>query len=183
VLDRVLPWGHAVRPYVCPHVTAEIASEAWQLAAYFALRRRIFVHEQRLFTVSDADEHDETATPIVALSQLAGMADEVVGVVRIYESAPGTWFGGRLGVAASYRARGAVGAALITAAVSTAHAWGCRRFLATVQEANVRYFERHHFRALEATTVCGRPHRLMEAELDCYPACSRASRNPAEQAA
>jgi putative N-acetyltransferase (TIGR04045 family) len=168
---------------VCPNVTAEIACESWQLEAYFALRRRIFVHEQKLFIGSDADAWDESATPIVALSQLAGMADEVVGVVRIYESAPHLWFGGRLGVAERYRSRGAVGAELITAAVSTAHAWGCRHFLATVQEANVRYFERRHFRVLEPIQVCGQPHWLMEADLDRYPACSRARRQPVERAA
>jgi putative N-acetyltransferase (TIGR04045 family) len=178
----VFPWGHAVRPYVCPHVTAEIAGEPWQLEAYFALRRRIFVVEQGLFTGSDVDDQDQAATPIVALSQLAGMADEVIGVVRIYEAEQNTWFGGRLGVAPRYRARGAVGAALITAAVSTAHAWGARRFLATIQEANVRYFERHHFRSLEPILVCGVPHWLMEADLDRYPA-REARRHPAERAA
>jgi putative N-acetyltransferase (TIGR04045 family) len=173
VLDQVLPWGRAVRPYLCPHVTTQIACERWQLEAYFALRRRIFVHEQGIFSDSDADDFDETALPIVALSQLAGMADDVVGVVRIYETAPGVWYGGRLGVATRYRARGAVGAALITAAVCTAHAQGCRRFYATVQEQNVRYFERHHFHALEPIAVCEKPHWLMEANLVFYPPCSR----------
>jgi putative N-acetyltransferase (TIGR04045 family) len=173
MLDRVFPWGRAVRPYLCPRVTACVAAERWQLEAYFTLRRRIFVDEQRLFAASDADEHDAAATPIVALSELAGMPDDVVGVVRIYESTHGAWFGGRLGVAPRYRARGAVGAALIRAAVTTAHAWGCRRFLATVQEPNVRYFERHHFRALEAVTVCGLQHRLMEADLARYPVAAR----------
>jgi putative N-acetyltransferase (TIGR04045 family) len=80
-----------------------------------------------------------------------------------------TWFGGRLGVSRAYRRVGAVGTALITEAVSTAHAWGCRRFLATVQEANARYFEHHHFRRLEALELLGRPHFLMEADLGRYP--------------
>ena len=66
--------------------------------------------------------------------------------MRIYrERAPAvenTWFGGRLGVAHAYRRVCAVGTALITEAVSTAHSRGCQRFLATVQEANARYFER-----------------------------------------
>jgi putative N-acetyltransferase (TIGR04045 family) len=65
---------------------------------------------------------------------------------------------------------GAVGTALITEAVSTAHGWGCRRFLATVQEANARYFEHHHFHRLEALELLGRPHVLMAADLERYPA-------------
>ena len=82
----------------------------------------------------------------------------------------GVWYGGRLGVVPRYRTRGVVGTALVFAAVSTAHAWGCRRFLATVQAGNVRYFERHHFRALASVEVCGQPHALMEADLGAYPA-------------
>jgi hypothetical protein len=39
-----------------------------------------------------------------------------------------------------------------------------------VQERNVRYFCRHHFRPLSALVVRGRPHRLMSAELAAYPA-------------
>jgi putative N-acetyltransferase (TIGR04045 family) len=93
-----------------------------------------------------------------------------VGVVRIYEDDRHTWFGGRLGVAPAYRRVGAVGGALITEAVSTAHAWGCTRFLATVQEANARYFEHHHFRRLEALKLFDRPHVLMQADLARYPA-------------
>ena len=48
-------------------------------------------------------------------------------------------------------------------------AWGCKRFLATVQAANARYFEHHHFRRLEALELLGRPHFLMQAELERYP--------------
>ena len=84
-----------------------------------ALRRAIFADEQELFESSDVDAADARATPIVALSQIAGMPDEVVGVVRIYETEPDVWFGGRLGVCREYRRRGAVGGALIVTAVST----------------------------------------------------------------
>jgi len=110
--------------------------------------------------------------PIVAQGEIAGMPDSVVGVVRIYAAAdaPHTWFGGRLGVAHAYRRVGAVGTALITEAVSTAHGSGCERFLATVQEANARYFEHHHFWRLETLCLLGRPHVLMQADLARYPA-------------
>jgi putative N-acetyltransferase (TIGR04045 family) len=183
MLDGSCPSGARVRPFLSTHVTAEVASDDWQLAAYFALRERIFAEEQRLFRTSDRDDFDAHATPIVAMSRVAGIADEVIGVVRIYERESGVWFGGRLGVCDRYRRHGAVGKALIECAVSTAHAWGCRRFFATVQERNVRYFERHEFRSLEAIELCGSPHSLMEANLDAYPPCPRASRHGARRAA
>lgn len=169
MLDVVNPWGSRLRQSLSAEIVAEVASEAWQLKAYRELRRDIFAEEQGLFEGTDFDQHDQHALPIVAQSQIAGMADRVVGVVRIYRSEPSTWYGGRLGVHRDYRRFGAVGAALIACAVSTAHALGCRRFLATVQMANVRYFERHHFRALREVTVRERPHCLMQAELDAYP--------------
>lgn len=170
MLDRVHPWGKALRAQTCQRITAELAQQSWQVAAYFQLRREIFAVEQGLFLESDRDDLDERATPIVAQGEIAGMPDCVVGVVRIYPESEHTWFGGRLGVARAYRRVGAVGTALITEAVSTANAWGCRRFLATVQAANARYFEHHHFHRLEELALFGRPHCLMQADLARYPA-------------
>jgi len=169
VLDAINPWGRPVRPSLGTEVVAQVASEPWQVAGYRALRGAIFGEEQGLFAESDFDQHDEHALPIVALSQIAGMADQVVGVVRIYRSEPGTWYGGRLGVRREFRRFGAIGTSLIATAVSTAHALGCQRFLATVQLANVRYFERHHFRPLREVSVLGLAHQLMQADLACYP--------------
>ncbi|HTQ05113.1 MAG TPA: MSMEG_0567/Sll0786 family nitrogen starvation N-acetyltransferase [Polyangiaceae bacterium] len=174
MLDRVHPWGRALSRQLASEVVARVATEKWELDAYYRIRRAIFAEEQGVFEASDVDEHDAHATPIVATSQIAGMPDEVVGVVRIYETEPGTWYGGRLGVCCEYRRRGAVGAALIVTACSTAHAWGCRRFFATVQARNVRYFEHHHFRALETISVRGREHALMQADLEAFPPCARA---------
>jgi len=170
VLDRVHPWGKALRAPVVQRVTAELAFERWQVRAYFELRRQIFAHEQGLFAECDRDDCDEYASPIVAQGEIAGMPDGVVGVVRIYPDGGDTWFGGRLGVARPFRRVGSVGTALIVEAVSTAHAWGCKRFLATVQEANARYFEHHHFSRLEALELHGRAHFLMQADLSRYPA-------------
>jgi putative N-acetyltransferase (TIGR04045 family) len=174
MLDRIHPWGKPLRVPTASLIRAEVAREPWQLAGYFQLRSEIFAAEQGLFNGTDKDAHDAHATAIVAQGEIAGMPDCVVGVVRIYREnaadAENTWFGGRLGVAHAYRRVGAVGSALITEAVSTAHGWGCQRFLATVQEANARYFEHHHFRRLEAVDLLGRPHVLMQADLERYPA-------------
>ncbi len=169
MLDAANPWGRRVRPYICRHVRAELAREDWQRQAYFRLRALIFAEEQGLFYGSDVDAHDAYSLPIVALSSAFGMDDEVVGVVRIYSEEPQIWYGGRLGVAAAYRTQGSVGTALIECAVSSAHALGARRFFATVQDRNVRYFERRHFHALRALEILGHPHQLMEADLAHFP--------------
>lgn len=174
MLDRVHPWGRPLRAALATEVVSRIASDDWERERYYQLRRTIFAAEQGLFDGSDIDEHDAHAVPIVAIGQIAGMADDVVGVVRIYEATAGVWYGGRLGVCREYRRRGDVGSALIFTAVSSAHAFGCRRFLATVQAQNVRYFEHHHFRVLEPMELKGRPHALMQADLACFPPCPRA---------
>jgi putative N-acetyltransferase (TIGR04045 family) len=167
--------------------TFELARSPDQLRAYLRLRRDIFCDEQALFWGTDADEHDARAYPIVALAHgtagagadgtagagagAAGpvVAAEIVGVVRIYEVEPGLWYGGRLGVARAHRQQGAVGGGLIRKAVGTAHAWGCRRFLALVQEPNVPLFERLDWRSLERRIYLSRMHHLMEADLASYP--------------
>ena len=176
MLDAINPWGRPVRPSLGAQIVAQVASEPWQLLGYRTLRHAIFSEEQGLFQGSDFDEQDEHALPIVAHSQIAGMADQVVGVVRIYRSAPRIWYGGRLGVRKEYRRFGAIGTALITTAVTCAHALGCERFLATIQLPNVRYFERHHFRVLQQVSVRGQPHQLMQADLACYPPCAEGAR-------
>jgi putative N-acetyltransferase (TIGR04045 family) len=162
----------------------ELVRSLDQHRAYLRLRRDIFCDEQKLFGVTDEDEHDARAYPIVALAHGAAgaaapgagapgvehaMAPEVVGVVRIYEVEPGLWYGGRLGVARAHRQQGAVGRGLIRKAVGTAHGWGCRRFLALVQEPNVPLFESLDWRSLERRVYLSRMHHLMEAGLASYP--------------
>jgi putative N-acetyltransferase (TIGR04045 family) len=170
MLETANVWGRPISPFLSPVVTAQIASEPWQIVAYQRLRRHIFADEQRLFSGSDVDAHDGVAIPMVALAHVAGAPDEVIGVVRIYRADGSTWFGGRLGVATRYRARRMVGTALIFAAVATARACGCDEFLATVQAQNVRYFEHHRFAPVAPIELCGQPHWLMRAALDAYPA-------------
>jgi putative N-acetyltransferase (TIGR04045 family) len=178
MLEAANVWGQEVIPFLSSAIAAQIVSEPWQLEAYYRLRRSVFAEEQGLFDQTDVDAHDARATAIVAMAQMAGMADEVVGVVRIYPTDPDTWFGGRLGVIPRYRSRRIVGTSLICAAVSTARAFGCKTFLATIQAKNVRYFEQHHFSAIEPVEVCGQPHQLMRADLEAYPACAAWANRP-----
>lgn len=147
----------------------ELAESAQDIRAYFALRRDIFCEEQGIFTGHDVDDIDQFAYPIVAIDTEAPTTNTVAGVVRIYEQEPNLWYGGRLGVHMDYRRVGHIGKGLIYKAVTTAHGWGCTKFLATVQLQNVRFFKRQHWHSLKEIEICDRPHHLMEADLDFYP--------------
>lgn len=146
-----------------------LASEPWELRGYSRLRHNVFCEEQRMFRDTDRDEHDSAAFPIVAVSYAAGMADEVVGAVRIYETSAGIWYGSRLAVAPEWRGVHGLAAGLIRAAVCNARGRGCDTFLATVQRQNVPLFRRLHWRSLGELTLHDRSHHLMSADLAHYP--------------
>ncbi|MGI0490826.1 MSMEG_0567/Sll0786 family nitrogen starvation N-acetyltransferase [Alkalinema pantanalense CENA528] len=154
----------------------KLATTSEEIAAYYALRQTIFVHEQQIFPDSDVDEIDAIAYPIIAVHasgttapESGYSADQIVGVVRIYETSPGFWYGGRLGTHPDYRKGWQIGKGLIYKAVTTANTWGCQQFLATVQLQNVRFFQRLHWQSVQEMTLCDRPHHLMEADLNFYP--------------
>jgi hypothetical protein len=165
----------------------KIARTQEEIEGFWSVRRQIFCEEQKLFQGSDRDQFDEHAIPIICETVIAGMEDSVVGVVRIDEREPKIWHGSRLGVAREFRSvkkispgvafrnhqpiyvgLGALGAGLIYKAVSTAHALGCREFLATVQHQNARFFQRLHWEPLGELEAFGLPHVKMRADLDYY---------------
>ena len=144
------------------------------IKGYWSLRRGIFCSEQHVFEESDRDELDAIAYPIAALHHSSGLEHDdagetnVVGVVRIVETKPRLWYGGRLGVHADFRRHNQIGKGLIWKAVTTANGWGCDRFLATVQIQNVRFFRRLHWTSIDELEIRGIQHHLMEADLDYY---------------
>ncbi|MDP9151726.1 MAG: GNAT family N-acetyltransferase [Myxococcota bacterium] len=158
----------SVTPFRSRDVAFKLATEDWELRAYYCLRARIFRDEQKLFTHDDRDDIDERAIPLVALTRVAGVPDEIVGVVRVWQESPGSWWGGRLGTHPDHRRNGVIGPGLIDLAVRTACGRGCRRFLATVQTRNVKLFERLHWSVIHPVEVCGQPHALMRANLLHY---------------
>ncbi|WP_267360430.1 MULTISPECIES: MSMEG_0567/Sll0786 family nitrogen starvation N-acetyltransferase [unclassified Methylobacterium] len=160
-----------VPPYRPSHFHVKFATSPWERAACTALRRQVFCTEQGIFADDDRDAIDVHAIPICALSTLGADADAVVGTVRIHEMVerPGEWWGSRLAVAKPFRSAAALGTGLIQVAVSSAHARGCTRFLAHVQERNVPLFQALHWASLDAVDLHGRPHHLMEADLAAYP--------------
>ncbi|MGV7033029.1 MSMEG_0567/Sll0786 family nitrogen starvation N-acetyltransferase [Methylobacterium symbioticum] len=160
-----------VQPFRPSHFRVKFAVAPWERRACAALRRQVFCTEQGLFVEDDRDAIDAQAIPICALSTLAGDADAVVGTVRIHEVAErrGEWWGSRLAVARAFRGTAALGAGLIQVAVSSAHARGCTRFLAHVQERNVPLFQALHWASLDTLVLHGHPHHLMQADLAAYP--------------
>jgi putative N-acetyltransferase (TIGR04045 family) len=157
-------------PFVPPQFGIKLITEAWERAAYFALRRDVFCDEQGIFTGDDRDATDETASPIVAVDYVMGMSHRVVGTVRIAATAPGVWQGSRLAIHADYRNVYGLGSGLVYRAVSTARARGAREFFATIQRANVPFFRRLAWEHVEDIELHGRPHALMRADLAAYPA-------------
>ncbi|WP_129580773.1 MSMEG_0567/Sll0786 family nitrogen starvation N-acetyltransferase [Sorangium cellulosum] len=152
-----------------PQYSFELVQTRDTYLAYLRLRRATFCDEQGLFKTTDEDDWDASAFPIAAVLRGAPGGEAVVGTVRIYEAEPGLWYGGRLAVERAHRKQGVVGRGLVHKAVTTAHGWGCQRFLALVQAANVPFFESIHWRSLEERSFRDRPHHLMEADLASYP--------------
>lgn len=164
------------------HFQLKTVTEAWERRQYFALRKKVFSEEQKIFTGSEKDSADFRSIAIIALSNCFAVADDVVGAVRIYRDdndEPHTWFGGRLCVAQSYRSSGkALGMALINEAVCRAKDSGARRFFANVQPQNQRYFQRYHWQPLAEVRINGMAHIRMQADLTQYPLIPRCKAQP-----
>jgi putative N-acetyltransferase (TIGR04045 family) len=143
----------------------------WEAEEAFRLRRAVFCIEQGIFVGDDRDDIDQAAQQLVAVSCLGGMPEQVVGTVRIHRDHDNVWFGSRLAVHAAFRRHGKIGATLIRLAVSSAHALGCETFLAHVQSQNVPLFLAMHWDVLAEEMLLGRPHHLMQVQLDRYPPC------------
>jgi len=151
-----------------------LRSNSSLINGYWELRSAIFCEEQHLFEATDRDAIDADAYPITAIHHGSSHCGQVVGVVRIVEQQPRIWYGGRLGVQREFRRHNQIGKGLIWKAVTTAHGWGCDRFLATVQIQNVRFFQRLHWSSIDELEIKGIRHHLMEADLSYYlPALER----------
>jgi putative N-acetyltransferase (TIGR04045 family) len=159
------------KPFLASAYQIKFATDPWEQRGAAALRRQVFCAEQGLFAGDDRDAIDDTAIPIVAISLFGVAADAVVGTVRIrqHPEDPGVWWGSRLAVTKQYRRLGAVGANLIRLAVSSAHARGCHTFLGHIQSQNVELFRHMNWQSLDELVLHGRPHHLMQADLDHYP--------------
>ena len=156
-------------PFVPPHFGIKTASDAWERASSFRLRRDVFCREQGIFESDDLDDFDDRAETIVAVDYIIGMTDRVVGTVRIVDLGAGHWHGSRLAIERQYRDVYGLGRALVHRAVTTATGRGATEFVATVQRANVPFFRRLAWDAIDELDLHGHPHTRMRADLDAYP--------------
>lgn len=164
------PVAHGAPDLPCEYLVRQALHDCERREAH-ALRRAVFCLEQGIFLQDDRDAVDDHAQLLVAMACEAGMPMQVVGTVRIHESEPGLWWGSRLAVHAAFRKLGHLGATLIRLAVARAHAQGCQRFLAHVQQPNATLFEKLHWQRQGELAIHGRAHVLMQADLAHYPPC------------
>jgi len=144
------------------HVEIRVAETQDELDDYMLLRHEVFVSEQGIFPSTDRDRHDAAAIPIIAR-----VAGRIAGVVRCYRHRGGVWYGGRLAVRPEYRTEINLGAMLVRKAVELMRARkDVRRFLATVQLQNVRFFQRIGWVKLgKPFLMQDRKHQIMEKKL------------------
>lgn len=142
--------------------TCRLAADPLDLAAHHAVRRAVFVDEQRLFAGSDRDERDDDPSTLHVVGVVDGCP---VGSVRLHPLEAGTWKGDRLAVLPGHRA-GRLGAALVRFAVTTAAERGGDRMVALVQRPNEVFFHRLGWARLgEPVLYVGLPHVRMDIGL------------------
>ena len=123
--------------------------------AAFALRREVFVWEQKVPEEEEHDHYDLTATHFVALAE-----GEVVGTLRLIDLPEHAKIG-RVAVHQGFRGRG-IAAKLIAAAMAHAKARGQERFYLTAQSDKLGFYERLGFVAFGPEIIDGgMPHRAM----------------------
>jgi putative N-acetyltransferase (TIGR04045 family) len=135
----VASWAPTASALAC-----RLVEGADELAAHHAVRRRVFVVDQRLFAGDDRDERDLLPGTLHAVGVDGGT---VVGAVRLYPlDGGGLWQGDRLAVLPEARVRH-LGAMLVRFAVATAGERGGHTMVARIQLPNVRFFEHLGWRA------------------------------------
>lgn len=125
--------------------------------AAFALRREVFVGEQKVPEADENDADDLTATHFVAIA-----AGEIVGTLRLIDK-PEHIKIGRVAVRLAYRGQG-IARQLILAAMDHARANGRDRFYLTAQSDKLGMYEKLGFVAFGPQFQDGgMPHRAMRS--------------------
>jgi putative N-acetyltransferase (TIGR04045 family) len=137
------------------------------LAAHFAIRHCVFVNEQGVLVFTDVDPWDAHAQVVHVLAAREG---NYAGTVRLYPlDTSGRWRGDRLAVLKEHRSS-LVGAQLVRFATATAAAHGGQLMEASVQLANVTFFERLGWRCDgDVYAYLGLPHQPMVFDLSNAP--------------
>ena len=125
--------------------------------AAFALRREVFVWEQKVPEEEEHDADDMTATHFVAIA-----AGEVVGTLRLIDKPEHVKIG-RVAVRQSFRGHG-IAKQMMTAAMDHARARGRDRFYLTAQSDKLGMYEKLGFAAFGPEFQDGgMPHRAMRS--------------------
>jgi predicted GNAT family N-acyltransferase len=125
--------------------------------AAFALRREVFVWEQKVPEEEEHDADDLTATHFVAVA-----AGEVVGTLRLIEK-PEHIKIGRVAVRQAFRGHG-IAKSMILAAMEHARAAGNDRFYLRAQSDKLGFYEKLGFAAFGPEFQDGgMPHRAMRS--------------------
>ncbi|MGV8831284.1 MAG: GNAT family N-acetyltransferase [Devosia sp.] len=125
--------------------------------AAFALRREVFVYEQKVPPEEENDADDLTATHFVAIR-----AGDVVGTLRLLDK-PEHIKIGRVAVRQASRRQG-IAKAMIHAAMEHARAAGRDRFYLTAQSDKLAFYEQLGFAAFGPEFQDGgMPHRAMRS--------------------
>lgn len=125
--------------------------------AAFALRREVFVWEQKVPEAEENDADDLTATHFVAV-----VDGEVVGTLRLLDK-PEHIKIGRVAVRQAFRGQG-IAKAMIHAAMTHAREAGRDRFYLTAQSDKLGFYERLGFAAFGPEFIDGgMPHRAMRS--------------------
>ena len=118
-------------------LVCRVVANPAEAKVHHAIRRQVFVMEQKLFAGGDWDEHDEDPATVHVL----GLVHDVPGgTVRLYPlDEQGLWKGDRLAVLPEFRRHG-LGAPLVRFAVKTAGQRGGHLMIAHIQLPNVPFF-------------------------------------------
>ena len=123
--------------------------------AAFALRREVFVWEQKVPEAEEHDADDMTATHFVAI-----LEGEVVGTLRLIDK-PEHIKIGRVAVRQAFRGQG-IARQMMLAAMDHARAMGRDRFFLTAQTDKLGFYDRLGFTAFGPEfDDAGMPHRAM----------------------
>lgn len=123
--------------------------------AAFALRREVFVWEQKVPEAEENDSYDLTAIHFVAI-----LEGEIVGTLRLITQPEHVKIG-RVAVKKEFRSRG-IAKKLIAAAMAAARAEGQERFYLTAQSDKLGFYTALGFAAFGPEFYDGgMPHRAM----------------------
>ncbi|KKB75990.1 acetyltransferase [Devosia soli] len=123
--------------------------------AAFAVRREVFVWEQKVPQEEELDHYDLTAIHYVAISE-----GDVVGTLRLIDMPEHTKIG-RVAVRQAWRGRG-IARKLIEKAMADKRASGKNRFYLTAQSDKLALYEKLGFVAFGPEFIDGgMPHRAM----------------------